>query len=919
MLKLKPGWIRLSWFGVALFALAVGVGFRAAAADYSVQPNALTCEYLTEPLGLDVAQPRLSWKLAATHPDQRSQCQTAYQILVASSKKLLAAGKADLWDSGQVASDQSVNQVYLGKSLESGQACYWTVRVADEAGHWSDWSASSQWTMGLLHSEDWHAAWIGAASAIRAEAERARAGNPPDPWLRKTFELPARPVQAVIYVASVGYHELYVNGHKVDDTVLAPGTTDYRVRARYVTYDITKFLRRGRNAIGIWLGTAWSIFPPYQTENKPCGPLALAQAELQFKDGQTRQIVTDATWKTHPSPNTLLGNWDANNFGGEAYDARNELPDWDAPSCDDAAWPAATVSHPDLKLSAMVAPPNRRVKPIKPLGMQEVKPGVYRVDLGVNFAGWVEVPLTGAPGDRVEFQFSERAEEAMTHNLHSTYVIGPSGKGTFCNRFNYAVGRWVQISGLKTAPALDQIRGWLIRTDYERVGGFECNDPLLNRIYETSLWTFENLSLGGYVVDCPQRERRGYGGDAHATMDTALDNYSLGAFYTKWAQDWRDVQQPDGDIPYTAPTYSGGGGPGWSGYCITLPEEIYHRYGDIRILEENFPMMQRWLAFMDTKATNNILQRWGGDWDFLGDWLWPGASGGNDKTDDELFFNNCYWIYSLQRAAQIAAVLGHEDQAAQYRQRATEVRQAVHQAFFHPADNSYVSGQQNYLAVALLADVPPESLRPAVWQRLEHQILVQDQGHIHAGITGGALLFKLLLDHQRSDLIYRMASQTNYPGWGQMLNDGATTFYEDWHYRWSRLHSSYLYIGRWFTEGLAGIGNPGEAGFQHFTIAPWIAANTSLTNVTAHYDSLYGRIAVHWTRQGDKLELQATVPPNTHATLRLPGVVTGSLTEDGRPPEQSPGIRAVAHEAGKVVAQLDAGHYEFSARLNPAP
>ena len=895
-----------------IFSIATtGTPLCTAAADCSVRPMLLRCDYLPQPLGLNVTHPRLSWQLAATHPDQRGQRQTNYRILVASDENLLRNNKGDLWDTGDVRSDESVNNVYAGKPLQSGQECYWKVRVADEHGVWSDWSKPARWNMGLLEKTDWKAQWIGADDAMRSENDRHRDGNPPDPWLRKTFDLPAKPERAVIYVASVGYHELYINGHKVGDAVLEPCATDNRVRARYVTYEIGKYLKRGRNVVGLWLGTSWSIFPPYQTTDKPCGPLVLAQADIRLRSGRQLEVVTDDTWKTHPSPNTLLGRWDANHYGGEEYDARRELPGWCSAKLDDSNWKPASVFHPHLIVSAEITEPDRRIKEIKPVAIKQTTNGVYRVDMGMNYAGWFEMKVSGRPGDHIGFQFSERKNKAMTHDLHSTYIIGPSGKGAFCNRFNYEVGRWVQITGLRKKPSLKQMRGWLIRTDYQRAGGFECNQPLLNQIYSTALWTFENLSLGSYSVDCPQRERRGYGGDAHATLWAALDDYSLGAFYTTWAQDWRDVQQPDGDVPYTAPTYSGGGGPAWSGFCITLPWEIYCYYGDTLILKQNFPMMQRWLAFLDTKATNNMLARWGGDWDFLGDWLWPGASGVNDKTRNELFFNNCYWIYNLQTAAKVAAVLGKPLIAEAYRQRAAMVRKAVQPAFFNPADDSYVNGDQAYLGIALLVNLPPNELRPAVWKRLEQQVLVNDKGHIHAGITGGALLMRLLLASDRNDLIYSMASKEDYPGWGDMLKRGATTFYEDWGYRWSRLHSSYLYIGSWFIEGLGGIRNPEGGGFKHFVIEPWINLQSGLRDVSAHYDSLYGRIATHWTLRNGALHLSVTVPPNTDATVRLNDVSADALSEGHQPILQVESITLVESRPNSIVIKLQSGHYDF--------
>jgi alpha-L-rhamnosidase len=926
--------ILVALLGVVLAGPSYGREEPAAA---SVDVADLRCEYLKDPLGIDVAQPRLSWRLTAKGAAARGLRQTAYRILVGSSPQRLAKDEGDLWDSGEVASSQSVHVVYAGRPLASRVPCFWKVRVRDQAGAPSAWSEPACWSMGLLEPRDWEAKWIGTdAVHVRRRGWPIPDNTMPDPWFRKQFTLDAAPARAMLYVASIGYHEVYVNGRKVGNTVLAPCATNHKKRARYCTYDIAKYLQAGKNVLGLWLGTSWSIFPPYKSDDKPASPLVLAQAELELPGARRLCIATDATWRTHPSPNTLLGVWDFMHYGGERYDANLDLPDWCATGLDDSAWKPATVFSPRLTLSAQMVEPNRREKLIRPIAIYEWSAGVYRVDMGVNFAGFVEIDVHGKPGEQIDFQFSESADLDMTHGLHSAYVLGKTGKGTFCNRFNYSVGRWIAIKGLDAKPALADVRGWLVRTDYRRAADFESSSKLLNDIYRTTLWTFENLSLGGYVVDCPHRERMGYGGDAHATTETALDSYHLGAFYTKWAEDWRDVQgsasswgigvkpgqsgsggaAEEGNLPYTAPTYWGGGGPGWSGYCVTLPWLVYRQYGDVRILRQSFPTIRRWLDFLESKSSHDMLVRWGGQWDFLGDWLWPGAKGVNGDTPETLFFNNCYWIYNLQTAARIADVLGETRAAAHYRQRAQSVRRAVHAKFFRPQDASYVDGSQAYLSIALLVDLPPEELRPAVWKRLEDEILVRRDGHIHAGITGGYFVIKNLVDGGRDDLVLAMASKNDYPGWGNMLRQCATTFWESWEGDNSLLHSSYLHLGLWFVEGLGGIRpDPAHGGFQSFVIRPGVPekGKADLTWVRTAYESLYGPITSQWCIHGKDLRMSVTVPPNSTATLLLPAKDAASIRESGRSVSQSPGVKSAGVQNGRAVLLLESGSYRFEA------
>jgi alpha-L-rhamnosidase len=906
-----------------------------AASTASVQTADLTCEYLSNPLGLDVPQPRFSWELRSVEPNKRGQRQTAYRVLVASERAALDRDEADLWDSRWVTSGNSQLVSYKGTPLRSGQVCYWKVRVRDEQNRTSGWSEPAMWTMGLLEPQDWTAKWVGTDLRFERKSGWPPPDNAlPDPWLRKSFSIPSAPQRAFIHVASVGYHELYVNGRKIGDAVLAPCTTDHTKRARYITYNVAEFLRPGQNVIGLWLGFSWSIFPPYRTADKPASPIVIAQANLEFPGGNRLRVGTDETWRWHPSPNTTIGVWDFMHFGGELYDAAKECPDWCEATADESGWKPVTIFEPQLTLSAQKVQPNRLVKEIKPAAITEAKPGVWRVDMGVNFAGWLEVKVAGAPGDKVEFKWSERQEQEMTHRLHSYYIIGPSGQGTFRNRFNYGVGRWIQIEGLSKKPDLADIRGWLVRTDYEPATSFACSHELLNRIFATTLWTYETLSLGGYLVDCAQRERMGYGGDAHATTATGMDAFKTAALYTKWAEDWRDVQGKSsawgvgkkgeeagggkqveaGNLPYTAPTYWGGGGPGWSGYCVTLPWEMYRHYGDVRILQQMLPTIEAWLAFVETKAKNSLLRRYGGEWDFLGDWLWPGAKGVNGDTRETLFFNNCYWVYNLQTAANIAEVLGRAELANRWRTRAETVRQAIHEEFFNPADNSYVDGSQAYLAIALLTDIPPRPLRVPVLNRLEQEILIRRRGHFWAGITGGAFLVRELIEAQRPDLLYTMATREIYPGWGDMLKRGATTIWEDWEGNLSLAHSSYLHIGAWYVEGLAGIRPGSNGGYKQFLVVPGVWATCPLEWAKCRFDSPYGPIESNWRRDGDRMLYDVLVPPNTKATVSLRKEPKGSFTESGKSLSRVKGIRRLGQEGSRVLFELQPGQYLFEAR-----
>ena len=868
----------------------------------------LRCEYLKNPLGIDVPQPRLCWVMES---ERRGQQQTAYRVLVASNAKNLKEDKGDLWDSGKRESDQSTHIAYDGKEMRPRMRCFWKVRVWDKDGKQSAWSESAMWSTGLFMTSEpskemiaeLKAKWIGAGHDSLFEE---------DPWLRRTFEITDKPDDALAYVASVGFHELFVNGKKVGDCVLSPSISDLSKRVRYVTYDITPYLNKGKNTIAFWLGPGWSQWVPFRVQNKP---LVMAEIDVTHPSGHKRQLLTDETWKIHPSSSTLLGPWGVGQFGGESIDARKHVSGWNTVQFDDSKWALVEAYAPKLNLSAEKIEPNRKVTVIEPIAIEEMTPGVYRVDMGKDFTGWTEMNLKGEPGKTVSLSFSDRENKDNTYRIRSEYTLDDHRMGVFRNRFNYSVGRWITISGLNHKPDPADIKGYLVRNDYRRVGKFKCSNELLNRIYDTVLWTYESLSHSGYVVDCPHRERRGYGGDAHATMETALNNYGKGAFFTKWIQDWRDVQNPDGNLPYTAPTYDGGGGPAWSGICVTLPWAMYERYADLRILKDTYPTMQRWIAFLDTKASGSILTKWGGKWDFLGDWVPPGKDQGSGRvdTDSTLFFNNCYYLHNVQIVAGIAELLERPEEAKAYREKADDIRKAVHKKFFNPENNTYANGDQLYLALPLFVGVTPEDLRQPVMKALEDEILIAKKGHLDTGIHGTYFLIKTLTGIDRNDLIFEMASKNDYPGWGHMLEKGATTIWEQWDGENSRLHSSFLSIGAWFTEGVAGIQVDSQRpGYKHFVIKPGMVGD--LAWARGELDSIHGKIVSDWKVEDNRITVHITVPANTTATVHVPAKKATDVTEDGGSVGGAKGVKLLRMEKDRAVFAVGSGSYQFASK-----
>jgi len=892
----------------------------AASAQAPAAGAGLRCEYLVDPLGIDVEKPRLSWMLA---PGPRGHAQSAYQVLVASSPENLQRNRGDLWDSGKIGSAESTFVVYEGRPLSSGTRAWWKVRVWDEQGR-ATWSGVAHWSMGLLHEADWRGRWIGLPRPAGVPE-----GTPlPFPWLRRTFTLEEKPARAMAYVNALGYYELYVNGRKVDDTVLAPAVVDYSKRNWYLTHDISSYLVKGANVVALWLGRGWYVkgHPGVVYD----GPLVRAQLHMLLPGGKTMEVATDGSWKAQASPITPLGKGTAfGDYGGERFDARQDLAEWNAVGLDDANWEAAAVLDPPrVTTSAQIVEPNRILETIRAVKIDKTSSG-WLIDMGKNFTGWLELrlPANVAAGKNLRIEYADNpptGNRYMTYNQRDEYVTRAGAGQAMRSRFNYHGFRYAHVTGLSEAPALGDAKGYFIRTAYARTGQFECSNELLNRIYRMVTWTYECLTLGGYMVDCPTRERLGYG-DGATALETGTFNFDTGGLYNRWSANWRDAQDPaTGDLPYTAPNYpeQGGGGPMWCDIVVTMPWQVYLNYGDKRMLETNYPTIQKWLAFAESKTRDHILEPYVSfgihepRWNYLGDWVAPRRPGGGDIARDPVsgrFIINCHYLYVTELAAKMAALLDKPADAAVYRQRAEALQRALHERFFDAAKNSYATGEQPYLAFPLLLGVVPQALRPAVLRNLEETIRVKNTGHLDTGMTGLYFMLKELIEEDRNDLIYEMASQTDYPSWGDMLGKGATTSWESWN-GGSHMHSCFLSIGAWFMEGIGGIRiDEKSPGFRHFLLKP--APVGDLTFARTRYRSIHGEIVSDWRIENGTLYASVTTPPGATATLYLPSAAPSAVTESGGATAQAKGVRYTGTENGKAVFELASGHYEFASRL----
>lgn len=896
-------------------------------------PIALCCEYLQQPLGIDIPRPRLSWQLRAA---ARGVGQAAYQVLVASSREQLANGIGDRWDSGIVASDDSVHIEYQGSPLGSRARCWWAVRTWDVQGKVTPWSEAATFEMGLLEFGDWSAEWIGAEEAVSA------------PLLRKDFPLTQPIVQARAYIYGLGYYELRLNGCKVGDHVLDPNWTNYdqRVisdmlypfddqstqRALYVSYDVTAMLQTGDNAVGVMLGNGWHNQRERTIEGKMWygAPRLLLQLEVEYADGARAVVVSDGSWQCAGSPITFN-----NIFIGEVYDARREQPGWDAPGFAAAGWQAVCAApRPIGALRAQMSPPDRVMGTLPPLTRSEPQAGVYIFDFGQNFSGWVRLRVQGEAGTAVTLRFAEELFPDGTLDVTSTggqgsndeqvqrdeYILNGAGEERYEPRFVWHTFRYVEVRGYPGEPALSALEGCIVHSALASAGDFSCSNPLLNRVQQAYRWTQLVNYHGCVPSDCPHRERLGYTGDGQLTAETAMLNFQAHGLYHKWLNDISDAQNHlTGFVPHTAPFYGGGGGPAWGSAYPIVAWMLYQYYADRRVLAEHYAGIKHWVDYLATctDAHGIVTHEEPGSW-CLGDWSLPGEPPlGDDADPPQPLANTAYYGFNARLLAAIAGVLGKEKDMQAYTKLAETISKNFHCAFFNAEHGYYGRGQHGADAFALALDAVPAEELPRVLAHL-HQQIAENDGHLDTGILGTPLLLEMLVQHGGGDIAYAMLAKTTYPGFGFMLASGATTLWENWaSENGSHCHPMYGSVSGWFYRILAGIqAAPDGAGFKHFHLRPHLLGD--LTSASATVETVRGAVRIHWQRIAETFTLQAHVPAGSTAQVYLPASdaitvrETDHLLWDGA--GYHPGIDGVVHayrEGAHLVVEVGGGEYLF--------
>ena len=915
--------IRTIWGGVFVLSLSLYGAARAVepkqagAAEGGLSPARLRCEYLTDPLGIDVKAPRLSWIVESK---ERGQKQTGYQIKIAQAAATLADDGADLWDSGQVASDETLAVVYAGKPLRSHQTCFWKVRVWDKAGKPSSWSEPAFWSMGLLEATDWQqAAWIGWDKLRRPNDTGLTL--PPPVYLRSSFQIKKPVRRAILYSTALGIADVSLNGAPIADRYFDPGWTDYSKRVYYRATDVTGQVQTGENVMGAILADGWySGYVGFGKKRDRYGkkPRFRALLHLELADGTSSDIVTDPQWRA-----TAVSIHEADFLMGEVYDAPQgeALRGWDAPGFNASFFsPVDTGAELDPIVQWHPGPPIRVFAAVMPRTITEPKPGVYVFDMGQNFAGVARLKVRGEPRQKITLRFAERLNPdgtIYTTNLREArvtdrYMCSGKGEETWSPRFTFHGFQYVEVTGLTARPNTETITGIALSSETPAVGRFECSDSMLNQLHSNIEWT-QRANFIDIPTDCPQRdERLGWTGDAQVYIGTAVLNCDVQAFFTKWLVDLTDGQRADGEFPMVAPVKVAGddGGPAWADAGVICPWVMYQTYGDRRLLERQYPSMVKFIEFCRKRSTPELLPP--KQYHCFGDWLSINA----DTPKDVIY--TAYFAHSTDLLSQAAAVLGKTDDSARYRELFQAIKAAYNRAYVGPDGRIKGNTQACYVMAIVFDLVDGENAKRAGAYLVED---IEKRGnHLSTGFIGTKSLMHALSQIGRHDVAFRLLHNESFPSWGFSIKHGATSIWERWD-GWtpekgfqdpgmnSFAHYSFGAVYQWMVENIGGIKSDGP-GYKQIKIRPQFDPNLSWAKTS--YQSIRGEVATSWTRKDRVLTLEVTVPANTTAMIDLTGVDGSKVTEGGRPLEEVPDVKRVDAERDRLLFVVGSGAYRFA-------
>lgn len=917
-----------------LFIIVVFVSFTTrASSDFSVYR--LTCDQAVNPVAIGTEKPCFSWRINA---EKRGFEQSAYRILVADSPEKLANDVGNLWDSGKVKETSSILIPYNGKKLQTQKQYYWKVKIWDHSDTPSDWSMNNLFSLGLLSEKDW-----GKAKWIAFEPDKAdeivpvgitggniakRFGNKKTgmyalPLFRKEFKVKKELKRAVAYVSGLGHFDMFLNNEKVGDHFLDPGWTKYDKCALYVAHDITKQLRKGENALGVMLGNGFYNIPRerYLKMLTSYGaPKMILKIRLEYTDGSTDEIVSDKSWKATAGPVVF-----SSIYGGEDYDANKEQTGWTEPGFNDGKWSDVHMPEWSTSLILQKADPLKVRDRLSPVRIFRSKKGNWVYDLGQNCSGIIRMQVKASPAREVRFYPAELLnpdssinQSASGRPFYFTYKAKGGNEESWQPRFTYYGFRYVQLEGAVPAgmpnpdnlPVVTELTGLHTCNSAEEVGTFQCSNEMFNRIYSLIDWSVRS-NLASVLTDCPHREKLGWLEVAHLMFYSIQYRYDVARFYGKVMEDMKSTQAGNGFIATTAPelvTFSQGfrDTPEWGSAFIIIPWYVYQCYGDKRLVTEYYKEMQRYIEYLSSKASDNIISYGLGDWFDIG----PENPGESQLTSKGVTATAIYY-YNVRIMQKIAALLGKTADGSHYERLANQIKQSFNKTFWNPADQKYDRDSQAANAMALYMGLADEENKTKVFDNLVKDIRNRNNA-LTAGDVGYRYVLRALEANGASDVIYDMNSKYDVPGYGWQLAHGATSLTESWQaYGFvSNNHCMLGHLMEWLFSGLGGIRQQeGSVAYKQVKIKPDPVGD--IREARTSYQSPYGMISCHWKKENGLFLQYVSIPPNSSAYIYLPDTDCSKISESGVPLEKVPGITVVGQEGDRTVVKVGSGHYRF--------
>ncbi len=880
--------------------------------DETMRVKSLKVNNLVTPLGVDTT-PTFRWRNGCT---LQGKSQSAYQIIVASTKELAEAGTGDVWDSGKTQGGDNFDITYGGNPLTSRTDYYWTVRIWDEKDEPTEWGEVARFGTGILDQSEWTAKWICGVQDYKAIY--------PAPMLRKTFDLSKAVKTAKVFISGLGLFELKINDIIPDNSVLNSAETQFDKTVNYCAYDVTKLLTQGKNAIAVELGCGYYNItdPLFSIDNASwrSNPKLLMELVVEYEDGTKETIASDETWKVYndgPIRKDSL-------YIGETYDARKEVDGWTKADFDDSKWEAAlTTAAPKGELKFANIEPMRRIKTLTPSKVEQKEDGAWLVTIPEFMTGWAKIAFDAPAGTQIKIGYYQIEREIET-GLRASDVTGIQTYDYICKgvagetyepKFSYVGYQLIYITGYPGTLKPEDITCYTIATDVERIGAVETGNDLLNSLHDIMIRTMM-CNMQGKPTDTPIFEKLGWTGDHNVVLDTYNFNFDISNFEGHFLNNLRDAQQADGFINEYTPAVrkSAKTTPSFTQMYINSIYAQWKANGNFSLAEDHYDAMRKHAQYHITELR---LTGWIYANDVRGDWASP--HGATQPSEGGRLVSTAGVYRNLKELAEMATAMGKTADAAEYEDAANNIYNAFN-AYFYDKEKGYYDTRywdgsttrtqyrQTSNLIPLYYGLCPEEYRESVLNSLIEDIKSKNY-HLDVGINGAEILLPLLSQEGYGDIGMKILMQTDYPSWGGWVKAGSTTTWERYDLSRSACHAFLGTYDEWFYSNLGGIQNP-QNGYETVTVRPEVYKELGYVNISVK--TVRGTLASSWkVDESGNVTMAITIPVGTTADILLPVAEGAAVQLNGAALGTQEGVIETGAQDGRVLVRVGSGTYNF--------